>query len=107
VLYQAPELILADEPVSAMDPVLAGHTLAVLNREAAERGMTLLASLHAVDLALAHFPRIVGIRDGRIAFDLPASEVQPAQLEALYMNEQLQATPNSPVQPQPVHIPRC
>lgn len=107
VLYQAPELILADEPVSAMDPVLAGHTLAVLNREAAERGMTLVASLHAVDLALAYFPRVIGIRDGRIAFDLPAGAVQPAQLEALYMNEQLQATPGSPAQPQPVHIPRC
>ncbi|MFG0584549.1 phosphonate ABC transporter ATP-binding protein [Pseudomonas sp. zjy_9] len=107
VLYQAPELILADEPVSAMDPVLAGHTLAVLNREAAERGMTLLASLHAVDLALAHFPRVIGIRDGRIAFDLPAADVQPAQLQALYANEQLQASPSLPVQAQPVHIPRC
>ncbi len=107
VLYQAPELILADEPVSAMDPVLAGHTLAVLNREAAERGMTLLASLHAVDLALTHFPRVIGIRDGRIAFDLPTSQVQPIQLEALYANEQLQAVPNSPIQPQPTHIPRC
>lgn len=107
VLYQAPELILADEPVSAMDPVLAGHTLAVLNREAAERGMTLVASLHAVDLALAHFPRVIGIRDGRIAFDLPAAEVQPEQLDALYANEQLQAAPSSPVQPQTVQIPRC
>src|SRR5690606_35968892 len=105
VLYQAPELILADEPVSAMDPVLAGHTLAVLNREAAERGMTLVASLHAVDLALAHFPRVIGIRDGRIAFDLPAAEVQPEQLDALYANEQLQAAPSSPVQPQTVQIP--
>ena len=45
VLYQRAELILADEPVSAMDPVLAGHTLALLNREAAARGSTLLASL--------------------------------------------------------------
>lgn len=107
MLYQAPELILADEPVSAMDPVLAGHTLAVLNREAAERGMTLLASLHAVDLALAHFPRVIGIRDGRIAFDLPAADMQPAQLQALYANEQLQASPSLPVQAQPVHIPRC
>lgn len=56
VLYQRAELILADEPVSAMDPVLAGHTLALLNREAAARGSTLLASLHAVELALQHFP---------------------------------------------------
>ncbi|MFI8607780.1 phosphonate ABC transporter ATP-binding protein [Pseudomonas sp. NPDC077186] len=108
VLYQAPQLILADEPVSAMDPVLAGHTLAVLNQEAASRGMTLLASLHAVELALAHFPRVIGLRDGRIVFDLPPAAIEPAALEALYANEQLQPLPASlPVQPLTVQIPRC
>ncbi|QLC74225.1 ATP-binding cassette domain-containing protein [Pseudomonas sp. LPB0260] len=107
-LYQAPEIILADEPVSAMDPLLAGHTLGVLNREADSRGLTLLASLHAVDLALAHFPRIIGLRDGRIAFDLPPKAIQPAQLAALYANDQLQATPAATPAPQPIpHIPRC
>ena len=108
VLYQAPQLILADEPVSAMDPVLAGHTLAVLNQQAADHGITLLASLHAVELALAHFPRVIGIRDGRIVFDLPPAAIEPAALEALYANEQLQALPASvPVQPLVVQIPRC
>lgn len=108
VLYQAPELILADEPVSAMDPVLAGHTLSVLNREAAARGVTLLASLHAVDLALAHFPRIIGVRDGRILFDHPASAVGQAELDVLYANEQLQTLPASvPVAPVTLQIPRC
>ncbi len=109
VLYQAPDLILADEPVSAMDPVLAGHTLGVLNREAEARGITLLASLHAVDLALAHFPRIVGIRDGRVVFDHPAHEVGQAELDALYANEQLQASVPASAPPAPVtlHIPRC
>ncbi|UTW08707.1 phosphonate ABC transporter ATP-binding protein [Pseudomonas benzenivorans] len=107
-LYQAPELILADEPVSAMDPLLAGHTLGVLNREADSRGLTLLASLHAVDLALAHFPRIIGLRDGRIVFDLPPAAIKPAQLNALYVNEQLQAAPTSTPPPQQIlHIPRC
>ncbi|WP_166360132.1 ATP-binding cassette domain-containing protein [Pseudomonas akapageensis] len=89
VLYQAPELILADEPVSAMDPTLAGHTLEVLNQEARQRGTTVLASLHAVDLALTHFERVIGMRDGRIAFDLKPSEVSSEQLTALYANEQL------------------
>ncbi|MCV6341491.1 ATP-binding cassette domain-containing protein, partial [Pseudomonas aeruginosa] len=108
VLYQRAELILADEPVSAMDPVLAGHTLALLNREAAARGSTLLASLHAVDLALQHFPRVIGLRAGRIAFDLPAGEVDRAALDALYANEQLQAERASPAgEPTVVHIPRC
>ena len=50
---------------------------------------------------------MIGIRDGRIAFDLPATQVQPEQLQALYANEQLQDTPSSPVPPQPTHIPRC
>jgi phosphonate transport system ATP-binding protein len=68
-----PEVLLADEPVSAMDPVLAEHTLSVLCRHAREHNVTLVASLHAVELALAHFPRIIGLRDGQILFDLPAS----------------------------------
>jgi phosphonate transport system ATP-binding protein len=108
VLYQAPELILADEPVSAMDPVLAGHTLSVLNEEVSRRGMTLLASLHAVELALAHFPRIIGVREGRIVFDLPPASISAAQLEALYANEQLQPLPASPATVQTsLQIPRC
>lgn len=109
VLYQAPELMLADEPVSAMDPVLASHTLGVLTEEASRRGVALLASLHAVDLALAHFPRIIGVREGRIVFDRPAEALGQAELDALYANEQLQASlPASPVTPPlPLHIPRC
>ncbi|MNL82810.1 hypothetical protein D3C87_2102850 [compost metagenome] len=81
----------------------------MLNREAESRGVTLLASLHAVNLALAHFPRIVGVRDGRIAFDLPAHAVTPQALDALYANEQLdQPLPASPAPtPHVVTIPRC
>ena len=56
----------------------------LLVAEAAARQATLVASLHAVDLALSCFARIVGIRDGRIAFDLPAAQVSEAQLQALY-----------------------
>ncbi len=82
VLYQAPEVLLADEPVSAMDPVLAEHTLSVLCRHAREHNVTLVASLHAVELALSHFPRIIGLRDGQILFDLPASEVDRERLDS-------------------------
>ena len=87
VLYQRPELVLADEPVSSLDPALANHAVGVLGAEALERGITLVASLHAVDLALAHFPRIVGLREGAIAFDLPAAEVGRPLLDALYAQE--------------------
>ncbi|WP_445937093.1 phosphonate ABC transporter ATP-binding protein [Pseudomonas sp.] len=106
VLYQAPELLLADEPVSAMDPVLAEHTLSVLCRHAATQGVTLVASLHAVELALAHFPRIIGLRDGQVFFDRPAAGVDKAQLDALYANEQLLPPPTAAVS-LGLQIPRC
>lgn len=109
VLYQAPELILADEPVSAMDPVLASYTLGVLNHEAQQRNATLLASLHAVELALQHFPRIVGVRDGRILFDKPAAALSPDELTMLYANEQLveHSPPPAAMPSSALHIPRC
>jgi phosphonate transport system ATP-binding protein len=106
VLYQAPEVLLADEPVSAMDPVLAQHTLSVLCRHAREQNVTLVASLHAVELALAHFSRIIGLRDGQILFDLAASAVDRELLDKLYANEQLQSSP-IPSAPLSVQIPRC
>jgi len=87
VLYQQPDLLLADEPVSALDPALALATVRLLVQDAAARGATLVASLHAVDLALACFARIVGIRSGRIVFDLPAAQVDDALLHALYASE--------------------
>jgi len=87
VLYQQPELILADEPVSALDPALALATVRLLVEAAELSGTTLVSSLHAVDLALSCFPRIVGIKAGRIAFDLPAAEVNDALLHELYASE--------------------
>lgn len=87
VLYQRPALMLVDEPVSSLDPTLADQALAVLVAAGEREGATLVASLHAVDLALKWFPRIVGMRAGRIVFDLPAAQVTPSLLEALYAVE--------------------
>lgn len=89
VLYQQPDLIMTDEPVSAMDPALSDRIIGELNREAIARGVTLVASLHAVDLALHWFPRIIGIRSGEIAFDLPPLRVSDAMLTDLYASESL------------------
>ncbi|MFN0300465.1 MAG: phosphonate ABC transporter ATP-binding protein [Burkholderiales bacterium] len=94
VLYQAPTIVLADEPVSAMDPALADLTIQQLNNDAQSRATTLLASLHAVDLALRWFPRIVGVKAGEIVFDLRAQQVTEEMLRDLYASET--ATP--PVQ---------
>jgi len=87
VLYQQPQLILADEPVSALDPALALATVRLLIADAEARGATLVASLHAVDLAIGNFTRIVGVKAGRIAFDLPSGEVTVPLLHDLYAGE--------------------
>lgn len=87
VLYQRPDLILADEPVSSLDPQLADQTVGELVRESQARGVTLAASLHAVDLALKWFPRVVGLRDGAVAFDAPPVRVSDAMLRDLYATE--------------------
>jgi phosphonate transport system ATP-binding protein len=87
VLYQRPDLLLADEPVSAMDPALADLTVSQLQREAESRGVTLVASLHAVDLALRWFPRVIGLKAGELVFDLPPEQVSEAVLRDLYASE--------------------
>jgi len=111
VLYQRPEVILADEPVSSLDPALANHTVGVLVAEAARRGVTLVASLHAVDLALAHFPRIVGLRDGRVLFDLPTPSIDGTLLDHLYAQEGFPPTqegrPLETLRLPPAAEPRC
>jgi phosphonate transport system ATP-binding protein len=92
VLYQRPDLVVADEPVSALDPQLADRTVGELARDAQGRGATLIMSLHAVDLALHWFPRIVGLRGGCVAFDLPPVKVTDAMLRELYRGESAETT---------------
>ncbi len=87
VLYQRPDLLLADEPVSAMDPALADLTVNQLHSEAATRGVTLVASLHVVDIALRWFPRVIGLKAGEVVFDLPAVKVSDSVLRDLYASE--------------------
>jgi len=77
-------LWLVDEPLSSLDPTRARQALATLVDCARARGVTLVTSLHQVDAALAQFPRVVGLRDGQVAFDLPTAEVTPERLERLY-----------------------
>ncbi len=78
------KLWLIDEPLSALDPSRSRQAITALTDGARERGVTLVATLHQVDAALAHFPRIVGLRDGALAFDLPAAEVSRERLTRLY-----------------------
>lgn len=77
-------LWLIDEPLSALDPTRAQQALSTLVDEAKQRQVTLVATLHQVDAALANFPRIIGLRDGALAFDLPTAQVTPQHLARLY-----------------------
>lgn len=86
LLISRADLFLVDEPLSALDPTLSLQTLAVLQQEATARGATLLCSLHQVALARAHFPRIIGLRDGRIVFDAARDQVTDEMIDALYQS---------------------
>jgi phosphonate transport system ATP-binding protein len=83
-LVSEASLLLVDEPLSALDPARSQLAIQTLTQAARERGATLVATLHHVEMALAHFPRIVGMRAGALAFDLPATEVTQRHLQALY-----------------------
>jgi phosphonate transport system ATP-binding protein len=96
-LYQAPGLLLADEPVSALDGTTADTVLRELVDYSTRAGATFVASLHAVDLALRWFPRVVGVRDGGVMFDLPAADVTPERLAALYAGD-VEADRDRPVE---------
>jgi phosphonate transport system ATP-binding protein len=77
-------LWLIDEPLSALEPTRAAMANDTLTGAARERGVTLLATLHQVDVAVARFPRIIGLREGKLVLDLPASEVTRDHLLRLY-----------------------
>jgi phosphonate transport system ATP-binding protein len=99
ILLAPAKLWLADEPLSALDPTRARSALAALVDEARARQVTLVASLHQVDAALAHFPRILGLRDGTVAFDLPSNQVSEHMLTQLYAQHEheLRGAQNEPV----------
>ena len=83
-LYQRPAALLADEPVASVDPARARDTVALLASVSRESGLTLCMSLHNLDLAREFFPRLVGMRRGRVVFDRPTAELTDAQFTDLY-----------------------
>ena len=83
-LLNEPEIILADEPVAALDPVTAHQVMADFKRINEEMGITILINIHHVDLALGYAQRVVGIRAGEIVYDGPSSEVTQEILDSIY-----------------------
>jgi phosphonate transport system ATP-binding protein len=86
-LAQRPLVMLADEPVASLDPEAAQEIMRLLRKLAHDEGHAVLCVLHQVDLAFYYADRVVGIRDGRIAFDQHRAEVSHEQVQRLYLAE--------------------
>lgn len=86
-LAQKPEIILADEPVAALDPVTARQVMSDFKKINQEMNISVLINIHHVELALEYATRVIGIRSGKIVYDGPASLVDQEVLTAIYGNE--------------------
>jgi phosphonate transport system ATP-binding protein len=82
LLVQRPDLILADEPFAAVDPVTTERVMEAL-LELNDEGATLIVNLHDVDLA-RRLPRVVALREGRVVFDGPPEQLTGERLEEIY-----------------------
>lgn len=88
-LNQNPSIILADEPVAALDPIMADTVMSDFRSINKEMKITILLNIHHVDLALKYADRVIGIRAGEIVYDGPASEVTKEILDSIYMHQEV------------------
>ncbi|HEX5128376.1 MAG TPA: ATP-binding cassette domain-containing protein, partial [Usitatibacter sp.] len=86
-LMQQPELLLADEPTSSLDPKTAVEIMETMATLARERGIPVIANMHDVGLATRFADRIVGMTEGRIVFDGPPRDLANVNLSAIYGGE--------------------
>lgn len=86
-LMQEPKLILADEPVASLDPVLAHSILGHLEQLNREEHITILCSLHFLDLVHRYASRVIALKDGRLLFDGPAQAIDRARFKEIYGEE--------------------
>jgi phosphonate transport system ATP-binding protein len=86
-LMQEPKMILADEPVASLDPVLAHSILKYLEKLNKERGITVLCSLHFLDLVHRYATRAIALKDGELVFEGLPKEIDDAQFKEIYGQE--------------------
>jgi phosphonate transport system ATP-binding protein len=86
-LMQDPDLILADEPVARLDPVLAHSIMQHLEQINREDGVTVLCSLHFLDLVHRYADRVVALNEGRLMFDGLPQEIDDAKFKDIYGKE--------------------
>ena len=86
-LAQRPRLLLADEPIASLDPQAAEDVMNLLRRLAKDEGIAVLCVLHQPELAERYSDRVVGIRTGRVDFDLPVQQIAGHDVAGLYMSK--------------------
>ena len=87
VLVQNPTAILADEPISSLDPERSREIMDILRQLSQETGKTLVTSVHTIEFARRHSQRIIGLKQGRIFFDIGAEDLSDKMIEELYKIE--------------------
>lgn len=87
-LAQNPQIILADEPVAALDPVTAKQVMDDFKRINKDMNISVLINIHHVELALQYADRVVGIRAGEIVYDGPVDKVDQQVLDSIYQGRQ-------------------
>jgi phosphonate transport system ATP-binding protein len=88
-LVQNPDLLLADEPVSSLDPKAARDVMSYMKEAANERGLTTLASLHQVNIAREFGERFIGVRDGSVVFDGSREDLTMEVVDEIYYGESM------------------
>lgn len=83
-MMQDPEMILADEPVASLDPVLAHSIMAYLEQINQEEGVTVLCSLHFLDLVHRYADRVIALNEGRLVFDGLPQEIDDQKFKDIY-----------------------
>ncbi|MEH3063211.1 MAG: phosphonate ABC transporter ATP-binding protein [Methylobacterium radiotolerans] len=86
-IMQEPEIVLADEPTSSLDPKSSVEIMEILSRLAAERGVPVVVNIHNVALAQRFAARIVGMSGGHVVYDEPPDRLSEADLRGIYGGE--------------------
>lgn len=84
MLMQAPKLVVADEPIASLDPKAGREVLDILWRIVREEGLSMLCTLHQLDLAQEYADRIIGLKAGRVEIDTAITDTHINNLNALY-----------------------
>ena len=77
-------MLLADEPMSSLDPALSRSLMELLRHINGEDGLTVIASLHVLDLAVSYGERVVGLRAGRIVHDGSPETLSPSVAQMIF-----------------------